>query len=111
MKKAKFFNNCIDEPFFDIPLDQVCRTHSDYNNITYYGIQVSLPALHITLGIFGRLFELLEQSCHSLDLQLAHLSNSGPAPEPYQKYVELVQTITSLKEKASREHQKSLVLP
>lgn len=66
-------------------------------------------ALHITLGVFGRLFDLLEESCHSLDLQLAHLAHSGPVLEPYQKYTELVQSITSLKEKASREHHKSLV--
>ncbi len=27
LKKAKLFNNCIEEPFFDIPLEQVCKTH------------------------------------------------------------------------------------
>ncbi len=34
------------------------------------------PGLHISLGIFFRLFTLLEESCHELDLLLAQHSNS-----------------------------------
>ena len=33
-----------------------------------------LPGLHITLGIFQRLFTLLEDECHKLDLGLASLT-------------------------------------
>jgi hypothetical protein len=38
---------------------------------------VCLPGLHITLGVFLRLFILLEDECHTLDLQLA----ASAAPE------------------------------
>ena len=34
-------------------------------------IQVALPALHIDLGIFYKLFQLLETECHHLDMILA----------------------------------------
>ena len=56
LKNAKNFNNCIDEPFFNIELSQV-----DVNNdmISYRCsdmhlriMQVCLPGLHITLGVF-----------------------------------------------------------
>lgn len=30
-----------------------------------------LPGLHITLGVFFRLFSLLEDECHKLDIELA----------------------------------------
>ena len=33
--------------------------------------QVCLPGLHITLGIFYRLFTLLEDDCHKLDIRVA----------------------------------------
>ena len=34
-------------------------------------MQVCLPGLYITLGIFFRLFSLLEDECHCLDLEVA----------------------------------------
>ena len=38
-------------------------------------IQVSLPGLHISLGVFDRLWTLLEDACTELDLLLAeHIS-------------------------------------
>ena len=37
--------------------------------------QVCLPGLHITLGFFLRLFTLLEDECHKLDLELAALKS------------------------------------
>ncbi|KAL5479256.1 hypothetical protein EMCRGX_G022753 [Ephydatia muelleri] len=54
-KDAQFYSNCISEPIWDIPLDQVC-----------------LPGLHITQGMFTKLFDLLEASCHEWDLKLAY---------------------------------------
>lgn len=33
--------------------------------------QVCLPGLHVTLGVFYRLFTLLEDECHKLDLEMA----------------------------------------
>ena len=37
-------------------------------------LQVSLPGLHITLGVFFRLWSLLEEECHQLDIELARHS-------------------------------------
>ncbi|KAL5509517.1 hypothetical protein EMCRGX_G004906 [Ephydatia muelleri] len=52
-KTAQQFYNCICEPIFDIPTEQICP-----------------PGLHITMGIFTKLFELFEDFCHSLNLEL-----------------------------------------
>ncbi len=43
---------------------QLCEIPSD-----------SFPGLHITLGVFHRLFTLFEDECDQLDLQLAELTN------------------------------------
>ncbi|KAL5517678.1 hypothetical protein EMCRGX_G003271 [Ephydatia muelleri] len=53
-KKVKNFMNCISKPFFNIPLTQVC-----------------LPGLHITQGLFTKLYLLFENACHQLDAKLA----------------------------------------
>eukprot|EP00731_Ephydatia_muelleri_P035067 Em0094g17a len=58
-KKVKEFYNCISKPFFDVPLSQVC-----------------LPGLHISQGIFLKIFNLLENACHDLDVKMA-LIHSG----------------------------------
>eukprot|EP00731_Ephydatia_muelleri_P038060 Em0644g1a len=52
-KDAQMFFNCISEPIFDIPVSQVCP-----------------PGLHIMLGIFTKMFHLLEALCCQLDLEL-----------------------------------------
>ena len=48
--------------------------------------QVCIPGLHLSLGIFSRLFELLEEECHSLDLQLAHSTSSDNSESSFTKY-------------------------
>ncbi|KAL5489429.1 hypothetical protein EMCRGX_G018520 [Ephydatia muelleri] len=53
-RDAQKFYNCISPPIFDIPVSQVCP-----------------PGLHITLGIFTKMFNLLEAVCCNLDLELA----------------------------------------
>ncbi|KAL5506255.1 hypothetical protein EMCRGX_G007860 [Ephydatia muelleri] len=58
-KKVKEFYNCISKSFFDVPLSQVC-----------------LPGLHISQGIFLKIFNLLENACHDLDVKMA-LIHSG----------------------------------
>lgn len=40
-------------------------------------LQVCLPALHVSLGIFYRLYTLLEQASHQLDLKLAQEKNGS----------------------------------
>lgn len=58
IKNAKFYNNVICPLFFDIP-PQVC-----------------IPGLHISLGVFYRLYSLLEAACHELDLIFAEETGS-----------------------------------
>ena len=41
-----------------------------------------LPGLHITLGVFHRLFTLFEDECHQLDLELAELTNPQAGDRP-----------------------------
>ena len=38
-------------------------------------IQVCLPGLHITLGVYLRLFTLLEDECHALDVEMTLFSS------------------------------------
>ena len=81
IRKAKLFNNVIYSPKFDIEVDQVwlvmhILTQSfDLHVRCLYTHQVCLPGLHISLGIFQRLFDLMEQECHDLDLLLAACQN------------------------------------
>ncbi len=49
------------------------------------------PGLHITLGVFLRLFTLLEDECHKLDLQLA--SMTAPLSGDRVAYVDFTVTI------------------
>ena len=48
--------------------------------------QVCIPGLHLSLGIFSRLYELLEDECHSLDLQLACSTSSDNSESSFAKY-------------------------
>ena len=54
LKKAKYANNVINDVFFDIPLNQV-----------------SLPGLHITLGVYLKLFRAFEQLAKNIDIKIA----------------------------------------
>ncbi|KAL5470750.1 hypothetical protein EMCRGX_G028763 [Ephydatia muelleri] len=68
-KQAQHFYNCISEPIFNIPISQVCP-----------------PGLHITLGIFTKIYGLLEDECHTLDLELA-LHSREDAHSSFSKYI------------------------
>ena len=58
-----------------------CDALFSHNHLIYvyvvciYTHQVCLPGLHISLGIFQWLFDLMEQECHDLDLLLAACQN------------------------------------
>ena len=39
-------------------------------------MQVCIPGLHLSLGIFNRIWELMEYECQELDLRLAHTKGS-----------------------------------
>lgn len=63
-------------------------------------MQVSPPGLHITLGIFYRLWSLLEEECHLLDLQLAQNISSKPEDrELFSSYSGLVKELAELERK------------
>ena len=67
--------------------------------------QVSLPSLHITLGVFQRLFELLELDCHK---QLAHSSEAvSSCTASYQRYLDAKHKAMSVQEKI-KQHENQL---
>ncbi|KAL5481525.1 hypothetical protein EMCRGX_G021706 [Ephydatia muelleri] len=77
-KQAQHFYNCISEPIFNIPISQVCP-----------------PGLHITLGIFTKIYGLLEDECHTLDLELA-LHSREDAHSSFSKYSHELQRLRML---------------
>lgn len=64
-----------------------------------------LPGLHITLGVFFRLFTLLEDECHSLDIQMALSATpaSGDRPNFSEYALAMQKERTMLDEKARLE--------
>lgn len=66
-----------------------------------------LPGLHITLGIFFRLFTLLEDQCHALDLELAAITNPAAGDRPsymnYSAWVTKERTLLDSREKVQKE--------
>ena len=58
------------------------------------------PGLHITLGIFLRLFVLLEDACHQLDLS-ASLQGSDCGPS-YERYSAALHKLTNIKDERLR---------
>ena len=97
---AKSYFNVIGEPFFNIPLDQVNK--QDVVNLCEHFLQVSLPGLHISLGIFYRLFNLLEDAVHCLDFELAPTSATAQ-----QQSSTIERYAKSLRQKADLEEEKS----
>ena len=62
--------------------------------------QISIPGLHISLGIFYRLFTLLEDSVHCLDFQIAPTSQAAQQQSlRIQQYVKALKSIDELREK------------
>lgn len=85
LKKAKHYNNVIDTHFLDINLDHVSITNNNYymnNGIIPKPDKVCLPGLHITLGVFLKLFTLLEDECYKLDLEMASVTGSLSGDRP-----------------------------
>ncbi|XP_065645053.1 uncharacterized protein LOC136075538 [Hydra vulgaris] len=81
-KKAKFYNNVIAEPILRIPLNQV-----------------SLPSLHIALGVYLKFFNMFEEEAHEVDIMMAaSLKNKNCLlSQPYQDYILKQQKILNLK--------------
>ena len=108
IRKAKDYNNVISRPFFNIPLNQV-RTPTCTHTCTlsfqgYYTLsckpQVCPPGLHITLGIFYRLWSLLEGECHQLDLELA--TRTAPQSMDRTSFNEYSSTIKELSQQKEK---------
>ncbi|XP_066263922.1 uncharacterized protein [Branchiostoma lanceolatum] len=66
IRNAKNYKNAIASHMMDVPIEQVC-----------------IPALHISLGIFQKMFKMLERDLHDLDLLMGlHLAKSDPDERP-----------------------------
>lgn len=98
--KVKEFNNAMAPHFFDIEIQQVQHYLMHVHNSNSNLCQICLPGLHITLGVFYRLFSLLEDECHKLDIQMAALSSPNTADKPrYARYVASINEERLLRDK------------
>ena len=68
-----------------------------------------MPGLHLSLGIFNRLFSLLEADCQQLDLQLA-ARETGISGASLQEYAQLLSQFTRLQQEHSEERDKIILL-
>ncbi len=64
--------------------------------------QVSPPGLHITLGIFYRLFSLLESECHLLDLKVREEDSTDEGGASYGYHLRAFQKCKELKQISDR---------
>ena len=60
--------------------------------------QVCPPGLHISLDIFFRLFTLLEDACHELDVSVALQSTPGSAGPSFIQYTDALQRQSTLRD-------------
>ena len=56
------------------------------------------PGLHISLGIFFRLFTLLEDACHELDVLVARQYTPGSAGPSFIQYSDALQKLSTLRD-------------
>ncbi|XP_047136315.1 uncharacterized protein LOC105850584 [Hydra vulgaris] len=82
-KFAKLCDNVIDQRLFNVPLDQI-----------------GIPALHISLGTYLKFFNMLEDSCHTIDVKIAGrmaVNNQTLEDcEEFNKYIEKQRQIKQL---------------
>lgn len=62
-----------------------------------------MPGLHISLGIFYRLFELLEACCKRLDLALAQHSSQSDTLHSFRLYSAALQKVAELEAEIRKE--------
>ena len=73
--------------------------------------QASLLDLHISLGIFMKLWTLLEADCHKLDLELAqHTTGTTGDRGAFLKYSTAIHDLTHLGEEKERAEQCARIL-
>ena len=68
-----------------------------------------MPGLHITLGIFDRLFDLLEEACHQLDIKLAESGRQEDTLHSFKLYSTALQNINELEERQREDEEASAV--
>lgn len=110
---AKKYFNVIARPFFNIPLDQVVNKMFGIKGhlYTHVQLQVCIPGLHISLGIFYRLFSLLEDAVHCLDFEVAPTSSAAQqSSRAVEEYVKALQQLEKLKEEQVRVDQQATVM-
>ena len=66
-----------------------------------------IPGLHLSLGIYNRLYNLLENSCQEFDLQLAASSESDIGGGSYQRYSRALKRLTYLEEELQKLDEKA----
>ena len=66
-----------------------------------------MPGLHITLGIFDHLFDLLEEACHQLDILLAERGRQADTLHSFKFYSAAIQNIKELGEKQREDEEAS----
>ena len=71
--------------------------------------QVCIPGLHISLGIFNRLWDLLENACTQLDLELAKESD-GMDGNTFERYGQALHKAAVLREQLKVEQQHLVVV-
>ena len=69
-----------------------------------------VSGLHISLGIFQRLFDLLEDACHCLDLQMVTTSTSTAQQSAViQQFVQNLERLSDLQEERATVEQRAAV--
>ena len=64
---------------------------------------MAIPALHVSLGIFNKLFKMLENACHQLDIKTAEAGYMpGNSSNEFTEYVTTLQTIRQYEEEISK---------
>ena len=64
--------------------------------------QVCPPGLHITLGIFYRLFSLLENECHDLDVRVLEEDSVDKGGASYSQHLKALDKLKQLKPELDR---------
>ena len=70
-------------------------------------MQICIPGLHISLGIFYRLFSLLEDAVHCLDYQIAPLSSTAQQIPALEKYVDSLHRLAAAQEERVKAEDKA----
>lgn len=65
------------------------------------------PGLHISLGVYERLWDLLESACTELDLLLAEHLSGGRTGDSFESYVDALRKRDRLKSSMATEEQKA----